>query len=196
MYESYGAEEYYRQHGENYENPHQRQVTQLILRNFPNWDCSGGVLDFCAGGGEVTLALRQCGAFPISGSDPFTYELYEKNTGLPCARLSFDDVIRGAQIEPCSVVICSFAMHLCPEKDLFPLIWQLFSAAPLLVIITPHKRPELEKIPGVELVGEDFELTERGKKVRLKMYSLTVLSNVGSINRSDPSCNPYTSPRP
>ncbi len=45
-------------------------------------------------------------------------------------------------------------------------------AAPVLVVITPHKRPALEELPGIELVKEDFELTERGKKVRLKQYQL------------------------
>jgi hypothetical protein len=47
-------------------------------------------------------------------------------------------------------------------------------AAPVLVVITPHKRPALEELPGIELVWEDFELTERGKKVRLKVYQRMV----------------------
>ncbi len=40
----------------------------------------------------------------------------------------------------------------------------------MLVIITPHKRPELEKLQGVELVLEDAVETVRGKKVRMKAY--------------------------
>jgi hypothetical protein len=48
----------------------------------------------------------------------------------------------------------------------------LLQAAPTLVIITPHKRPELEKLPGVVLAWEDFAETEKGKKVRMKAYRL------------------------
>jgi hypothetical protein len=46
----------------------------------------------------------------------------------------------------------------------------LLQAAPLLVIITPHKRPELEKLQGIELLWEDAVETARGKKVRMKAY--------------------------
>lgn len=174
LYETFGAEEYYRTSGENYENPHELQVKNLIIRNLHRWDCSGGVLDFCAGGGEVTRALQQSGIENISGCDPFTHALYEKQTGLPCARFSFEDIIKGADIGQHSLIICSFALHLCPAKDLFPLTWALLSAAPTLVVITPHKRPELELLPSFSLQYEDFELTEREKKVRLKEYILSI----------------------
>jgi hypothetical protein len=73
-----------------------------------------------------------------------------------------------------TTIISSFAMHLCPTKDLFSLTWNLFQAAPLLVIITPHKRPELENLSSFELVWQDFVCTERGKQVRLKAYKLTI----------------------
>jgi hypothetical protein len=63
-------------------------------------------------------------------------------------------------------------LHLCPAKDLFPLTWQLFDSAPLLVVVTPHKRPELEKMSHISLVWEDSVETEKGKKVRMKAYSL------------------------
>ena len=172
-YEKLGAEEYYRQNGDIYENPHYPQVKALVMRNYARWNCpQGAILDFCAGGGEVTLALRERGHQQLAGSDPFTYHLYEKNTGLPCLRLSFEDLIKGANAGQYALIISSFALHLCPEKDLFPVTWALFSAAPILAIITPHKRPQLEQIPGVRLLWEDAELTDRGKKVRLKVYDM------------------------
>jgi len=61
-------------------------------------------------------------------------------------------------------------MHLCPEKQLYPLAYQLFQCSPQLVIITPHKRPQLEKLDGVNLDFDDFTLTQKGKKVFLKSY--------------------------
>jgi hypothetical protein len=42
------------------------------------------------------------------------------------------------------------------------------------VIITPHKRPALENLAQVQLDFEDFALTKRGKKVKLKSYSWQV----------------------
>ncbi len=174
-YEELGAGEYYRTNGENYKNPHFPQVKALVIRNYPRFDCPDGpILDFCAGGGEVTMALQECGHQLIAGSDPYTHVLYEKNTGTACFRYSFDDLIKGETPGIYRLIISSFAMHLCPEKDLFPLVWALFGAAPVLAVITPHKRPELEKIPGVRLLWDDYELTDRGKKVHLKVYDMPV----------------------
>lgn len=170
LYDAYGAEGYYRDHAGNYTNPHFPQIEALLKRNIQRLDLSGKVLDFAAGGGEVSAVLRSQGAAQLIGCDPFTYELFEKQTGLDCQRLSFKDVIRTGLPDRYSLVVCSFAMHLCPQKDLFPLVWNIFQAAPALAIITPHKRPELEKLPGIELIWEDTAVTERGKKVRMKMY--------------------------
>lgn len=131
------------------------------------------VLDFAAGGGEVTLALRDLGAQNLAGCDPFTFDLFEQQTGLPCLRYSFKDVVKNGLHERYSVIISSFALHLCPQKDLFPLTWNLLQAAPLLVVLTPHKRPELELLPGIALQWEDVVENERGKKVRIKGYGLS-----------------------
>ena len=82
----------------------------------------------------------------------------------------FSDVIQGKLTGDFSSVICSFAMHLCPQDELFLLSYYLLEISPQIVIITPHKRPALEKLDGVELDFEDFVLTKRAKKVRLKAY--------------------------
>jgi hypothetical protein len=65
-------------------------------------------------------------------------------------------------------------MHLCPEKQLYPLVIKLFAHTKSLVIITPHKRPALETLTGVELDFTDFVLTKRGKKVQLKHFIYTL----------------------
>jgi len=172
LYEAHGAEGYYTTFGDTYENPHFPEIAALLERNLPRFDCAGGVLDFAAGGGEVTQVLRRLGVSHITGCDPFTYALFEKNTDLPCLRLSFEEVVRNGLPSTYSLIISSFALHLCPPKQLFSLAWQLLQAAPRLVILTPHKRPELENLPGIALAWEDFVTTERGKKVRLKAYEL------------------------
>ncbi len=170
LYEEHGAEDYYRKFADEYENPHLPEIRALLERNFERFDCKGRVLDFAAGGGEVASTLQSLGAKDIVGCDPFTHALFERKTGLPCLQLSFKDVIREGLSGPYSLIVSSFAMHLCPPKDLFSLCWNLFQAAPLLVIITPHKRPELEKLQGIKLLWEDSVETPRGKKVRMKAY--------------------------
>ena len=172
LYDEHGAEGYYREFADAYENPHLPEINALIARNFERFDCSGMVLDFASGGGEVATALQQAGAKKILGCDPFTFALFERKTGLPCLQLSFKDVIRDGLSEQYSTIISSFALHLCPLKDLFSLCWNLFQAAPVIVIITPHKRPELENIQGIQLLWEDAVETARGKKVRMKAYGL------------------------
>jgi hypothetical protein len=170
LYDEFGAEGYYRQHADEYQNPHFPEIKNLLEKNFHRFDFSEAALDFGAGGGEVAQVLQSLGVRKIVGCDPFTFSLFEKKTGLPCLRFGFEEVLRGADLGKFSVAFSSFALHLCPEKDLFSVVWQLFQAAPTLVILTPHKRPELERLPGVELIFEDFSLNEKGKKVRLKAY--------------------------
>jgi hypothetical protein len=170
LYDEHGAEGYYRAFGNQYENPHLPEISALLERNFVRLDCSGVVLDFAAGGGEVSSVLLSLGAKHLVGCDPFTHALFEQKTGLICLQQSFKDVVREGITGPYSLIVSSFAMHLCPQKDLFSLTWNLLQAAPVLVIITPHKRPELEKLPGIQLLWEDYVETDRGKKVRMKAY--------------------------
>lgn len=169
LYSELGVEAYYRLYGEEYANPHFPQVRELLRNNAHRIDYSH-VLDFCCGGGEVSLVLRELGFDQTEGCDPYTQSLFEANLGRPCLSWSFQDVIQGKLQGRYSAVICSFAMHLCPEKQLYPLVQALFRCAPLLFILTPHKRPELERLEGVELSFEDVALTGRGKKVRGRGY--------------------------
>ncbi|MBL7810357.1 MAG: hypothetical protein JNN28_21215 [Saprospiraceae bacterium] len=170
LYDQYGADGYYQQFSEEYENPHFPLIKALLEKNLFRLDGSAGVLDFSAGGGEVSQVLVSAGWNLVLGCDPYTHQLYTQNTGLPCLQLSFKDVIRSGLPGRYSLIISSFALHLCPEKELFSLVWNLFEAAPVIVVITPHKRPELEHLPGIQLVWEDLVENDRGKKVRMKVY--------------------------
>jgi len=169
LYTQLGVERYYKEHGTDYTNPHAMYIEQLIKKNEERIDYTN-VLDFCCGSGEVSLYLKELGYNESVGSDPFTQKAYKRMMGKNCLSLSFKDVIKGKLSGEYSSIICSFAMHLCEEGQLYPLVHQLFSCSPQLVIITPHKRPLLENIDGVKLDFEDFVLTAKGKKVRLKSY--------------------------
>jgi len=41
------------------------------------------------------------------------------------------------------MVICSFALHLIDSSELFALLWELSTKARWLVILEPHKKPEV-----------------------------------------------------
>ncbi len=168
-YAEEGVEEYYKESGANYSNPHFKQVRQLLLQNEHRIQFQN-VLDFCCGSGEVSRVIQELGYSLPTASDPFTTEAYQKQFQRSCLPYSFTDVIKGNLIGKYSAIICSFAMHLCPANDLFPLAYQLFQCTDQLVIITPHKRPDLEHYEGISLDFEDDTLTERGKKVRLRAY--------------------------
>ena len=168
-YEDLGVDEFYKKSGRNYSNPHEAQIVSLLENNQSRINYQE-VLDFCCGSGEVTLALANLGFKNTVGSDPYTREAFKKRTQKKALRLSFDDVIRRGLPQKYSAVIASFALHLCPKEQLFPLVNQIFQSTPQLVIITPHKRPQLEEVDGVNLIFTDQTPTPKGKQVRLKIY--------------------------
>lgn len=170
-YADLGVEQYYLQKGDTYSNPHLLQIEKLLKQNEERIDYNH-VLDFCAGSGEVSRMLDDMGYPDAEGSDPYTHKAYSIHCNKPCYNWSFQDVIKGKLTGTYSAIICSFAMHLCDEKKLYPLVMNLFKAAKDLIIITPHKRPALENLDGVVLNFEDFAFTAKGKKVRLKSYRL------------------------
>ena len=171
-YENLGVEGFYQKSGDQYTNPHEAQIIALIKNNAHRIDY-GKVLDFCCGSGEVTEVLAKMGFENTVGSDPFTQTAFKNRTGKDALSLTFDDVIRNGLDQKYSAVISSFAMHLCPIKKLYPLTHQIFQFTKQLIIITPHKRPVLEKLDGVQLQFTDDVLTTRGKAIRLKSYICT-----------------------
>jgi hypothetical protein len=89
---------------------------------------------------------------------------YEERTSFPCARLSFRQIAEGSLPDqlsfvthlddatfrtsepppPIEIVICSFALHLVQSpSELFALLWELSTKAKWLVLLEPHKKPEV-----------------------------------------------------
>jgi len=169
-YADMGVEAFYKSAGSVYSNPHFPYISTLLRNNESRIDYSN-ILDFCCGSGEVSRVLKDLSYEHSEGSDPFTQKAYVATMNKACLGYTFQDVIQGKMDgRQYSSIICSFAMHLCPEKKLYPLIQQLFNCTKQLVLLTPHKRPKLDEVVGVALEFEDFTLTERGKKVRLRSY--------------------------
>ncbi len=137
MYSELGVDEFYKEYGNEYINPH----ADIIKKLLSGIDVGEKILDLCCGSGEVT----RC--FPdkdIVGCDPYTHELYKKMTGREVLTYSFKDIVLGALSNyRFNTVICSFALHLCEESMLNPVLYQLAMISDKLIILTPHKRPKI-----------------------------------------------------
>lgn len=168
-YEDLGVDGFYKKSGWHYTNPHEPQIVTLLKKNKSQINYQN-VLDFCCGSGEVTAALASMGFENTTGSDPYTRQAFQKRIGKKALSLSFEEVIRKGLPDSYTAVIASFALHLCPREQLYPLVTQIFQSTPQLVVITPHKRPQLENLDGVQLVFTDETPTPKGKQVRLKIY--------------------------
>jgi hypothetical protein len=99
--------------------------------------------------------LQGLGAGRIDGIDPFTYEAYERRICAPASRETFEDIAAGGLTgRNYSLIVCSFAMHLVEASRLAQLACQLSLLSKALLIITPHKRPQLRPDWGWEIQRE------------------------------------------
>jgi SAM-dependent methyltransferase len=167
QYERHGSDGYYRRFGKDYRNPHEPIVRESILSAIERWKPElSNVLDLAAGSGEATLALRQAGAGRIDGIDPYTFEAYQRRTGHEAERITFHQVAAGALADRnYDLIVCSFALHLCEASRLPRLASQLALISPALLVLTPHKRPEIRPAWGWRLEGEFI-----ADRVRTRMY--------------------------
>lgn len=163
-YEELGVEGYYQKHKDDYHNPHEFIIHELVDYAVNHGYIQGSILDLCCGSGEVTTMLPKEN---VVGSDPYTANLYRKKTGRKAFDYSFKDIIQGSfEGQQFDTIICSFALHLCPESMLTSLLWRLGEISHKLIIITPHKRPNCE-LYSTNWVLVDEVIIDR---VRLRRY--------------------------
>jgi SAM-dependent methyltransferase len=169
LYETHGVGGYYGQFGSQYSNPHEPQIRVLLERLILEWPLNlSNVLDLACGSGEVTLVL-QSRAARITGIDPFTFEAYERRTGLQAERWSFEEIESGSlEGRRFSLIVCSFALHLVEASRLPLVALRLSQIADALLILTPHKRPLLRSEWGWTLLSETLEA-----RVRARLYLKT-----------------------
>ncbi len=167
QYEKHGAQTFYQQYGAAYRNPHEAAIRGMLRVVVPRWQLDlTRVLDLACGSGEVTLVLRELGAATIDGIDPYTGAAYQARTGQAAEGLSFEQIVEGALSgRTYSLIVCSFALHLLTASRLPALLFRLAEVAPRLLILTPHKRPEIKEAWGWTL--EDELMIER---VRGRVY--------------------------
>lgn len=161
-YAEIGVEKFYQLHGSDYRNPHEEIIARLVSIAQKKGVVGKKVLDLCCGSGEVTLALKQC---EVIGVDPFTTNAYYSRTGKLPLQLSFTDIAMGRLSGQYDSVICSFALHLCPESMLPTVLWNLSEVSDTLVVISPNKRPYCDNISGWIMVDETIV-----DRVRMRIY--------------------------
>lgn len=166
-YEDVGVDAFYRDEGSDYRNPHEEAIGKLLAEAIAAWDIDlAKVLDLAAGSGEITLALRGLGARRVSGIDPYTFDAYRRRTGTGAEKFTFADIAAGAlRSRRYSLIVCSFALHLCEPSRLPGVAQELSLIAPALLIITPHKRPVIRPAWGWAL---DAEMVVQ--RVRARLY--------------------------
>jgi hypothetical protein len=169
-YEAYGVQGFYEQFGEGYRNPHEEIINKLLQEALATWELDlTKVLDLACGSGEITLALRKIGHIDINaieGIDPYTYAAYEKRTGQVAERFTFEEIAASVLLgRNYSLIVCSFALHLVEESWLPLLCYQLGLISDSLIVITPHKRPQLKAEWGWNEAGEIIV-----ERVRARLY--------------------------
>jgi SAM-dependent methyltransferase len=165
-YEEHGVTGFYEQFGSSYRNPHETILQSLLKRVILEWKPNlSSVLDLACGSGEATLVLQALGA-KVSGIDPFTGQAFLERTNLHAEPFSFDDIANGKlEGRKYSLIVCSFALHLLESSKLPRLLFQLAQITDTLLILTPHKRPQLKPIWGWNLEQEILE-----DRVRARLY--------------------------
>jgi hypothetical protein len=160
-YEKYGVDDYYQTFGNEYSNPHIDRLTESLNIVNHSWKLNTvNSLDLCAGGGEITSVLG-C----TEGCDPYTHELYRKNTGNNCYEYSFDDIMHGKLTKKYDTIICSYALHLAEPSKLPQIIYQLSCICKTFLLITPNKKPLIKNEWGMRLNNEAYI-----NGIRFKLY--------------------------
>jgi 2-polyprenyl-3-methyl-5-hydroxy-6-metoxy-1,4-benzoquinol methylase len=155
-YQRHGVTGFYQQFGGTYRNPHEPAIGAALRLAVERWSPElDHVLDLACGSGEITLALRELGCTAIDGIDPYTYAAYAARTGLTATRQTFEQIAAGALAgRSYSTIVCSFALHLVAPSRLPALAAQLSLVGGALLVLTPHKRPQIKTEWGWSYAGE------------------------------------------
>ena len=167
-YDQVGPDSYYVTHKADYRNPHE----PIIRRLLDKWTqdesppISSNLLDLACGSGEISHFFQTLGFTKIDAIDPFTAEAYNNRTGLVAAPHDFAAIADGAISHRFyDYIFCSFALHLAQQSRLPVICMNLAEISDHLIILTPHKRPEIRPEWGWKLRQE--QLLDR---VRLRHY--------------------------
>lgn len=172
QYQNKGVAAYYQTEGSAYRNPHEEAVRACFRASCGLWGLDlTNVLDLACGSGEITLEVQALGG-RATGIDPYTGQAYLTRTGQTALPLTFEDIaLRGLGDKRFSLVVCSYAMHLVDPSWMPVLVHQLAQVTSNLLILTPHKRPDLTQY-GWDLKGLQTISRTHAKIFQPRTYSL------------------------
>jgi hypothetical protein len=172
-YKEHGIKAFYQNFGDNYRNPHEGIIVKLLHQIVLEYPINfNKVLDLAGGSGEVTLALRTLGYEQVEGIEPYTFNAYQQRTGKVAEKFTFEEIEQGIlAAREYTIIICSFALHLVQPSRLPTLAYQLSRLTPLLLIITPNKKPILQSRWGWQLTKEWLIERVRGRLYQSTFYS-------------------------
>lgn len=169
-YEELGVDNYYEKNALTYTNPHELKIHNLLnefLEKNIDMDKESKILDLCCGSGEITKFLLDNGYSNIKGLDPYTNELYKDKTNKDCINMNFKDIANSKLDEKFDIIFCSFALHLAEESMLPNILYNLSLITDNLVILTPHKKPDIKDffVLNDELYKDKVRLRYYQKKI-------------------------------
>lgn len=120
-----------------------RGVAEEIIQ-----DHDGGIATECAANdGDSTTIPADVGIISAATKESLSDQVFT---------WSFEDIAAGALIDRhYSVVVCSFALHLCEPSYLATTCSALAMVADRLIVLTPHKRPDIKPAWGWALVSDE-----------------------------------------
>ena len=160
---------YYEKHGSSYRNPHEPQVRRAIIEAMDSLAIAPGrVLDLACGSGEASLALVELG-WSVYAVDPYSGAAFRERLRLDPEPLSFEEIAAGLISDRrYDLIVCSYAMHLVPLSRLPLLAFRLKEISPLLMTVSPHKRPSIKQEWGW---SQRFQFVK--ERVRVAVYDRT-----------------------
>lgn len=91
----------------------------------------------------------------IEACDAYTMEAYKERIGREAQQITFRDIADGALSErDYDICICSFALHLLDNSNLFSTLICLSFVSRYLIVVSPHKKPVIEIHMGWELIED------------------------------------------
>ena len=148
-YQEQGVENYYKNHGNDYSNPHFTNIAYIFPKVLKAIVIGkqASILDLACGSGEITRLLIDHGysAERIVGMDPYTKQSYESNTPCKCIGKSFSNLVAGdLSEERYDVVVCSYAVHLIEPESLFGFMLEMSTITSQFVVLTHMRKFEVK----------------------------------------------------
>jgi len=143
-YKHCGVDKFYNDHAEDYINHHSKAIFKHLDSYHELIKNGSNILDLCSGDGLVTKYLSS--KYPdieFTGVDPYLYQRYNSETQFHCFDYNFKYLAQNQINQKFDLIICSFALHLCPSDLLPSVLFQLSLISDKLLILSPHKKPDI-----------------------------------------------------